>query len=75
MCVPRDREGSFEPQITGAFDRGAANTIIGKGPGRAGSLECRELQIKVLFRGGNPRIPGHAPGRTAILLIPNNLPL
>ena len=57
------------------FLRGSADAIVGKGPGCAGGPECRELQIKVLFRGGYPRVPDHSHSRLAILLIPNNSPL
>ena len=52
-----------------ALDRGSADAVVGEGPGCAGGLECRELQIKVLFSGGNPRV-----GRPHILLKPSNLP-
>jgi len=38
-----------------AFRRGPADGVVGKDPRSAGSLERSELQIKVLFRGGNPR--------------------
>jgi hypothetical protein len=38
-----------------AFRRGPADAVVGKDPRSAGGLECGELQIKVLFRGGDAR--------------------
>lgn len=55
--------------------RGSTDASVGKCPDCAGSLECRELEIKVLLRRRNPRIPDYSHGRPAILLIPINFPL
>jgi hypothetical protein len=59
----------------GAFRRGRVDAVVREDPRRADGLECGELQIKVLFQGGNPRVPDHSHGRPRILSIPDNLPL
>jgi hypothetical protein len=67
--VLRPRRSSFHGEYVAGFQpvkslgqlrashRGSADTIVGKGPNCAGGLECGELQIEVLSRGGNSRVP------------------